>query len=240
MRDTDAPLEFLHLGLIDYVEAWERQRALAHARAQGMGPDTVLLLEHPPVYTAGKRTEPHDRPTDGTPVIDVDRGGRITWHGPGQLVGYPIIKLAEPIDVVGYVRLLEAVLIAACGELGLTTERVAGRSGVWVRGRQGKQDRKVAAIGVRVTRGVTMHGFALNCDPDLDAFGRIVPCGITDAGVTSLSAELDRDVTVSDATPVVLDGLRRAFAGAGGAAGLERDAAPTARAPREPDLITAR
>jgi lipoyl(octanoyl) transferase len=161
------------------------------------------LLEHEPVYTAGRRTSPADRPTDGTPVIDVDRGGMITWHGPGQLVGYPVIRLEDPVDVVAYVRRLENALIGVCADLGLTAQRVAGRSGVWVAGSDTAPDRKVAAIGVRVARGVTMHGFALNCDCDLSWFDRIVPCGIRDAGVTSLSAELDRTVSVREAVPVV-------------------------------------
>jgi lipoyl(octanoyl) transferase len=165
----------------------------------GDGPDTMLLLEHPSVYTAGRRTTQHERPFDGTPVIDVDRGGKITWHGPGQLVGYPIVRLPQPFDVVAYVRTLEAALIDACAEFGLGTRRVDGRSGVWTLDGQ----RKVAAIGVRVTRGVTMHGFAVNCNPDLAAFGAIVPCGIADAGVSSLSAELGKTVTVADALDVV-------------------------------------
>ncbi len=213
MRDHSVPLRFERAGLVDYLTAWDRQRELATARAQGAGPDTVLLLEHPAVYTAGKRTQPEDRPTDGTPVVEVDRGGRITWHGPGQLVGYPIVKLAEPVDVVGYVRLLEQVLIAACADLGLHAGRVAGRSGVWLPAGGGKPERKVAAIGVRIARGVTMHGFALNCDPDLAGFDRIVPCGITDAGVTSLTLELGRRITVADALDPVTDRLRQGLAG---------------------------
>ena len=182
-----------------YERAWELQRELAAERADDRRPDTLLLLEHPSVYTAGRRTLPEERPFDGTPVVDVDRGGKITWHGPGQLVGYPIVRLAEPFDVVAYVRRLEALLMDACREFGLETRRVDGRSGVWTTDGQ----RKVAAIGVRVSRGVTMHGFALNCDPDLSAFGAIVPCGIADAGVTSLSRELGKIVTVDDALPVV-------------------------------------
>jgi lipoyl(octanoyl) transferase len=191
------------VGLIDYEEAWARQREL-HARVvAGSAPDTLLLLEHPPVYTAGKRTQPHERPFDGTPVIDVDRGGKITWHGPGQLVGYPIVRLTDPVDVVAHVRRLEAALIEVSAGLGLATERVDGRSGVWVRadragGQEHRPDRKVAAIGVRVARGVTMHGFALNCDPDMSAFSNMIPCGIVDAGATSLSAELGRDVSVAE------------------------------------------
>jgi len=213
MRESSTPLIVHNVGLMDYVAAWDRQRELADARVDGSGPDTVLLLEHPAVYTAGKRTQPGDRPTDGTPVVDVDRGGRITWHGPGQLVGYPIVKLAAPVDVVGYVRLLEEVLMAACLDLGLRTQRVTGRSGVWLPASQGRPERKVAAIGVRIAKGVTMHGFALNCDPDLTAFDRIVPCGITDAGVTSLSVELGRPVPVGEALPVVVRRLREGLDG---------------------------
>ena len=196
-------LEVQRLGLVDYEEAWALQREVHARRVAGEGPDTLLLLEHPPVYTAGKRTLPHERPFDGTPVIDVDRGGKITWHGPGQLVGYPIVALPDPIDVVAYVRRLEEALIEVCAGFGLQTGRVEGRSGVWVAadepGAGFRPERKVAAIGVRVARGVTMHGFALNCDPDMAAFGNMIPCGIPDAGVTSLSAELGRDITVADA-----------------------------------------
>ena len=190
------------LGTIDYVEAWELQRRLATARADETGPDTVLLLEHPSVYTAGKRTESDERPDDGTPVVDVDRGGKITWHGPGQLVGYPIVKLADPIDVVQYVRRIEQALIAVCDSFGLSTGRVEGRSGVWLPADDHRRERKIAAIGIRVQRGVTMHGFELNCDADLSAFERIIPCGIRDAGVTSLSVELGRQVTVAEVTPL--------------------------------------
>ena len=191
-------LQARRLGLVDYEEAWELQRVLHAQRVAGEIPDTLLLLEHPSVYTAGKRTEPHERPFDGTPVIDVDRGGKITWHGPGQLVGYPIVALPDPVDVVAYVRRLEAALIEVCAGLGLTAGRVEGRSGVWFPAEGARPERKVAAIGVRVARGVTMHGFALNCDPDLAFFGNMVPCGIADAGVTSLSAELGRDVPVGE------------------------------------------
>jgi lipoyl(octanoyl) transferase len=197
------------LGRVDYDAAWARQRELHARRVAGEIPDTVLLLEHQPVYTAGRRTEDWERPVDGTPVIDVDRGGKITWHGPGQLTGYPIVELAEPVDVVGHVRRLEAVLIGVCEELGVPAQRVEGRSGAWVPADARGPDRKVAAIGVRVARGVTMHGFALNCDCDLAAFDRIVPCGISDAGVTSLSAELGREVAVTDVLPAVERELRR-------------------------------
>lgn len=196
-----------HLGfapdLVDYLDGWATQRTV-HARVvSGDQEDTVLLLEHAAVYTAGKRTAKHERPQDGTPVVDVDRGGKITWHGPGQLVGYPIVHLPDPIDVVAYVRLIEGVLIEVCAELGLATTRVEGRSGVWVLGTDGAQDRKVAAIGLRVAHGVTMHGFALNADCDLAWADPIIPCGLEDAGVTSLTAELGRPVTVQDVLPVV-------------------------------------
>lgn len=214
-RADSNPVVVTHLGTIGYLEAWERQRELANRRADGLGPDTMLLLEHHAVYTAGRRTEDADRPTDGTPVIDVDRGGKITWHGPGQLVGYPIVKLAEPIDVVGYVRRLEQALIRFCSDLGLACGRVEGRSGVWLPAefRDGRwlPERKVAAIGIRVQRGVAMHGFSLNCNSALDAFDSIVPCGIRDAGVASLTGELGREVTVDEVIPgvtaAVLDAL---------------------------------
>jgi len=184
--------------LVDYHEAWALQRSTHAAVVSGEQEDTVLLVEHESVYTAGKRTAAWDRPTDGTPVVDVDRGGRITWHGPGQLVGYPIVRLAEPIDVVRYVRALEQSIIDLCAGLGLEAIRVAERSGVWLPADETRRERKVAAIGVRIAKGVTMHGFALNCNVDLDQFGRIVPCGISDADVTSLSAELGREVTIAD------------------------------------------
>ena len=189
---------FRRLGLVPYDEAWRLQQSV-HADVVDGAEDTVLLLEHPPVYTAGKRTSPWERPSDCTPVVDVDRGGKITWHGPGQLTGYPIVRLADPVDVVAYVRRLEQVLIDVCAELGLATDRVEGRSGVWTP----DGARKVAAIGIRFSRGVTMHGFALNADPDLAAYDRIVPCGIADATVTSLSRELGRDVTVDEVLPLV-------------------------------------
>jgi lipoyl(octanoyl) transferase len=193
----------VHAGVVPYDVAWAEQRRVHAARVAGELPDTVLLLEHPPVYTAGKRTAPDERPTDGTPVIDVDRGGKITWHGPGQLVGYPIVRLPDPVDVVAHVRRVEEALILACADLGVDATRVDGRSGVWVVGADGGKDRKVAAIGIRVSAGVTMHGFALNCDCDLSWFDRIVPCGLTDATVTSLSQETGRVVTVAEATPYV-------------------------------------
>jgi len=188
---------------VDYAWAWDLQRALHDEVVAGTAPDTVLLLEHEPVYTAGRRTDPLDRPLDGTPVVEVDRGGRITWHGPGQLVGYPIVRLPDPMDVVAHVRRLEQIVIDSCDLVGLETMRVEGRSGVWVDADDRGPQRKVAAIGVRVARGVTLHGFALNCDCDLAAFDRIVPCGIRDAGVTSLTAELGRDVSVAEMLPIV-------------------------------------
>jgi lipoyl(octanoyl) transferase len=189
--------------LLPYEPTWQLQREVHTAVADGTREDVVLLCEHEDVYTAGRRTASWDRPVDGTPVVDVDRGGRITWHGPGQLVGYPIVRLATPIDVVRYVRTLEEALIRTCADLGLTAVRVEGRSGVWFPADEGRRERKVAAIGVRVSRGVTMHGFALNCEPDLVAFERIVPCGITDADVTSLSVETGRRVTIAEVTPLV-------------------------------------
>ena len=195
-------VDFVDAGLsansVSYSTALERQRALHADVASGRAPDTVLLLEHPSVYTAGKRTEPHERPTDGTPVIDVDRGGKITWHGPGQLVGYPILRLRDPIDVVAYVRRLEGMLIAVLAELGIAGERVDGRSGVWLRGVD-----KIAAIGIRVADGVTMHGFALNCSNSFDAYRSIIACGIREAGVTSISRELGRAVTPEDVVLIV-------------------------------------
>jgi lipoyl(octanoyl) transferase len=196
-------LEIRKLGVIDYLDAWQLQRQIHASVVSGDAPDTLLLLEHLAVYTAGKRTEPHERPFDGTPVVDVDRGGKITWHGPGQIVGYPIVRLPDPIDVVSHVRRLEQALIEVCADLGLAAGRVEGRSGVWLPAGDGKPARKIAAIGIRVAQGVTMHGFALNCDCDLRAFETFVPCGISDAGVTSLSAELGRDVTTEEALPYV-------------------------------------
>ena len=198
-------MRFEHLGFnpdyVDYMAGWARQREVHAAVVAGDEPDTVLLLEHSTVYTAGKRTEPHERPFDGTPVIDVDRGGKITWHGPGQLVGYPIVALPTPLDVVAHVRRIEEVMIGVCADLGVTAGRVDGRSGVWIRSDESGPDRKIGAIGIRVSQGVTMHGFALNCDCDLSWGQVIVPCGIADAGITSISQELDRDVTVREVLP---------------------------------------
>ncbi|WP_129839456.1 lipoyl(octanoyl) transferase LipB [Streptomyces sp. RFCAC02] len=251
-------LRFVHLGFgteaVEYHAGWQEQRRVHTARFADEIPDTCLLLEHQPVYTAGRRTEDSERPLDGTPVIDVDRGGKITWHGPGQLVGYPILKLPRPVDVIAHVRRLEEAVIRTCADFGLATTRVEGRSGVWVLGEsvdddrsggavaaalgglsldfdprlhdeefdprlngpeyapsnagQRGEDRKLCAIGIRVAKGVTMHGFALNCDPDNTSFDRIVPCGIRDAGVTSLSQELGRDVTVREVLPVMEEHLR--------------------------------
>ncbi|MFG2620348.1 lipoyl(octanoyl) transferase LipB [Streptomyces sp. NPDC048507] len=244
-------LRFVHLGFgpesVEYTEAWEEQRRVHAARFADETGDTCLLLEHPPVYTAGRRTDPSERPLDGTPVIDVDRGGKITWHGPGQLVGYPIMKLPRPVDVVAHVRRLEDALIRTAAEFGLETTRIEGRSGVWVLGDpveerpalgglsldfdprtgddefdarlngpeyapsnagQRREDRKLAAIGIRVAKGVTMHGFAINVNPDSTWFDRIIPCGIRDAGVTSLSYELGREVTIAEVLPVIERHLR--------------------------------
>ncbi|MEU6815256.1 lipoyl(octanoyl) transferase LipB [Streptomyces sp. NPDC046860] len=246
-------LRFVHMGFgadaVDYQEAWDEQRRVHAARFADETSDTVLLLEHPPVYTAGRRTEESERPLDGTPVIDVDRGGKITWHGPGQLVGYPIQKLPRPVDVIAHVRRLEEALIRTCAEFGVETTRVEGRSGVWVLGDpveqrlgglsldfdpriadeefdprmngpeyapsnagQRREDRKIAAIGIRVAKGVTMHGFALNVNPDNRWFDRIIPCGIRDAGVASLANELGRDITIEEVVPVVERHLREVMA----------------------------
>lgn len=244
-------LRFVQLGFgneaVEYQEAWQKQREVHAARFADEIEDTCLLLEHPPVYTAGRRTQDSERPLDGTPVVDVDRGGKITWHGPGQLVGYPIVKLPRPVDVVAHVRRLEDALIRTCAEFGLETSRVEGRSGVWVLGDpvedrpaidglsldfdprlqdeefdprlngpeyapsnagQRREDRKLAAIGIRIAKGVSMHGFALNVNPDNTWFDRIVPCGIRDAGVTSLAYELGREITIADVLPVAEKHLR--------------------------------
>jgi lipoyl(octanoyl) transferase len=189
------------LGVVDYLSAWEMQKQIAEEVLTGKIENTLLLLQHPSVYTAGRRTQLSDRPLDNTPVIDVDRGGKITWHGVGQLVGYPIIKLKNSADVVGFVRELENVLIQVCAEFGITAQRYCERSGVWVRDE--KSDRKIAAIGLRVAKGVSTHGFALNVNPDLSAYLKIIPCGIPDAKVTSLSAELGVQVTIEQVMPVL-------------------------------------
>ena len=208
-------LRFETLGTIDYLDAWELQKQIHADVVAGTRPDTVLLLEHPPTYTAGKRTDAHERPVDpgGAPVIDVDRGGKITFHGPGQLVAYPIVRLPSHVKVVDFVRRLEEAMIRTCADLGVTTARVPGRSGVWLQEEAasdspGRPERKIAAIGLRVSKGVTMHGVAMNCDVEMGWYDRFVPCGISDAGVTSLSLELGRDVTVAETGPVLERHLR--------------------------------
>lgn len=198
---SHSPIAMQRAGMIDYLDALELQRSFHREIADGLRENTLMLLEHPSVFTAGKRTQIHERPTDGSVVIDVDRGGKITWHGPGQLVGYPIVRLAKPTELVGFVREIESALISICQELGLKTERVEGRSGVWVVDNQGA--RKIAAIGIRVASGVSMHGFALNIEPDLSAYNSIIPCGIDDASVTSLSKELGRSISTDEVLPIV-------------------------------------
>jgi len=198
---SDSAIALSRHGLVDYQKAWESQKAIHQEVVDGIRPNTLLLLEHPSVFTAGRRTDDSERPTDGTPVIDVDRGGKITWHGPGQLVGYPIVKLRKATELVGFVREIESGLIAVCQELGLNAVQIEGRSGVWIQDSQG--DRKIAAIGIRVAQGVTMHGFALNVNPDLSAFRTIIPCGISDADVTSIEIELKKSITIDDVVPLV-------------------------------------
>ena len=190
-----------HIGLVEYESALALQCKIHGEVASSNRANTLLLLEHPSVYTAGKRTQTFEMPSDGTPVVQVDRGGRITWHGPGQLVGYPIVKLLKPTELVGFVRTLETALIEVCAEVGVNAVRIDGRSGVWIS--DGKGDRKIAAIGIRVASGVTMHGFALNVSPDLSKFSQIVPCGIDDAAVTSLAIELNRIVDIAEISPIV-------------------------------------
>lgn len=198
---VESPLALTRTGLIEYEKAWQIQRTVHAEVAEGLRPNTLMLLEHPSVFTAGRRTLESERPTDGTPVVDVDRGGKITWHGPGQIVGYPIVRLAKRLDVVGFVREIETALIAVCNEFQIAAERYCERSGVWLRDEKG--DRKIAAIGIRYAKGVTMHGFALNVNPDLTWFDRIVPCGLADSTATSMSVELGRNITVAEVTPVV-------------------------------------
>ena len=198
---TENQLKVSELGVVDYLSAWKLQKQIHEDVVNLQSENTLLLLEHPSVYTAGRRTEILDRPLDDTPVIDVDRGGKITWHGPGQLVGYPIVKLKNSTDVVGFVRELETALISVCAEFGIKADRYCERSGVWVR--DDKSDRKIAAIGLRVAKGVTMHGFALNVNPDLSAYEKIIPCGISGAKVTSLSAELGSEITINEVLPVI-------------------------------------
>jgi lipoyl(octanoyl) transferase len=219
IRSATGPIDVRRLGVVDYHGAWNLQRELADARVAG-GPDTLLLLEHPSVYTAGRRTLADERPDprlSDTPVVDTDRGGKITWHGPGQLVGYPIVGLVQPLDVVNFVRRIEESLISVCADFGLKTGRVAGRSGVWVPGSDdggaARRARKIAAIGIRVSRATTLHGFAINCDCDLGAFSAIVPCGIADAGVTSLTAELGHRVRVEDVAAQVAHAVSDALDG---------------------------
>ena len=198
---TENQLKVSELGVVDYLSAWKLQKQIHQDVVNLQTKNTLLLLEHPSVYTAGRRTEILDRPLDEIPVIDVDRGGKITWHGPGQLVGYPIVKLKNSTDVVGFVRELETALISVCAEFGIKADRYCERSGVWVR--DDKSDRKIAAIGLRVAKGVTMHGFALNVNPDLSAYEKIIPCGISGAKVTSLSAELGSEITINEVLPVI-------------------------------------
>lgn len=198
---TQKILRVEELGVIDYLSAWQMQKEIQEKVINNIEPNTLLIMEHPSVYTAGRRTEISDRPLDNTPVIDVDRGGKITWHGLGQIVGYPIVKLKNSTDVVGFVRELESALIEICDEFGIKAQRYCKRSGVWLRDEKG--DRKIAAIGLRVAKGVTMHGFALNVNPDLSAYSKIIPCGIADAKVTSLSAELGRDIKIDEVMPVL-------------------------------------
>ena len=198
---TENKLKVSELGVMDYLSAWDLQKQIHQDVVDSQSANSLLLLEHPSVYTAGRRTEILDRPLDETPVIDVDRGGKITWHGPGQLVGYPIVKLKNSTDVVGFVRELETALISVCAEFGIKADRYCERSGVWVR--DDKSDRKIAAIGLRVAKGVTMHGFALNVNPDLSAYEKIIPCGISGAKVTSLSAELGSEITINEVLPVI-------------------------------------
>jgi len=206
---TTSTLSIRQIGIVDYESAWDLQRDLHRKVAAGEIENTLLLLEHPPIFTAGRRTLDSERPIDGSKVIDVDRGGKITFHGPGQIVGYPIVKLREPENVVGFVREIELSLIDLCNSLGIPAERYCERSGVWIRDEYG--DRKIAAIGIRVAKGVTMHGFALNIDPDLSYFSRIIPCGIPDAGVTSISKELGREVSVAEIQPLLLERVSEAL-----------------------------
>lgn len=201
LAPSESPIALSRSGVIDYQKAWEIQKSIHAQVAEGRRPSTLMLLEHPSVYTAGRRTLDHERPNDGTPVINVDRGGKITWHGPGQLVGYPIVKLAKRHDVVGFVREIETSLIQVCQEFNIDAVRYCERSGVWIRDEKG--DRKIAAIGIRFAKGVTMHGFALNVNPDLTAFQKIVPCGIPDADVTSMQTELGRAITIDEVEPLV-------------------------------------
>ncbi|WP_336210576.1 lipoyl(octanoyl) transferase LipB [Nonomuraea sp. LPB2021202275-12-8] len=204
-------LAIVRLGVdVPYEQAWSLQRWVHGKRVAGEVADTLLVLEHAPVYTAGKRAAPHERPADGTPVVDVDRGGRVTWHGPGQLVGYPIVAIT---DVVDYICRLEETMIQVCADFGVTARRVRGRAGVWAVGDSslGLPDRQLGAVGIRVTQGVTMHGFALNCANDPRWFNRIVPCGLPDVGVSSLSAETGRRIVVEEVLPIAEKRLAEAL-----------------------------
>ena len=201
----ETKIKISELGLLEYIDAWKLQKKIQQKVINNQSENTLLLLEHPSVYTAGRRTQDSDRPTDSTPVIDVDRGGKITWHGVGQIVGYPILRLKNSTDVVGFVREIETALIKVCSEFGIKADRYCKRSGVWIRDEKG--DRKIAAIGLRVAQGVTMHGFALNVNPDLSAYSKIIPCGIADAQVTSLEVELGRSISVAQVLPVLKDVL---------------------------------
>lgn len=190
-----------NLALLEYDEALLIQRSTHEQVSSGVMPNTLFFVEHPSVFTAGKRTLNEERPQDGTPVIDVDRGGKITWHGPGQIVGYPILRLAKPTELVGFVREIEGALIETCKEFGLQLQRIKGRSGVWTRDEN--NPKKIAAIGIRVAKATTMHGFALNVNPDLGAFSQIIPCGIADAEVTSMAQELRREITSQEVLPIL-------------------------------------
>ena len=206
---SNASIALSRHGLVDYQKAWDVQRTIHEEVASGTRPNTLLLLEHPSVYTAGRRTDVSERPNDGTPVIDVDRGGRITWHGPGQLVGYPIVKLHKPTELVGFVREIETALIGVCEDLGVPALRVEGRSGVWIRDSRG--DRKIAAIGIRVAKGVSMHGFALNVNTDLNYFSNIIPCGIQGKNVTSVEKEINRKVNPEQMKSIVKQKFEQVF-----------------------------
>ena len=191
----------IHSGLLDYQAAWQLQRKIHEGVANNTEANTLILVEHPSVFTAGRRTDLLERPTDGTPVVDVDRGGRITWHGPGQIVGYPIVRLEKRNEVVGFVRHLEEAIIKTIADFGLTGIQIAGKTGVWIKDE--RSERKIAAIGVRVAKGITMHGFALNVCPDLTYFDRIVPCGMPEAITTSMQQELGRPIAITEVTPVL-------------------------------------
>lgn len=228
-------LEFSRIGFdphfVDYLDGWERQKVLHESVVAGTSPSTVLLLEHSAVYTAGKRTEDHEKPFDGTPVVPVDRGGKLTWHGPGQLVGYPILALPEPTRVADYVGILEDVIIAVLQDYDISGIRIEGRSGVWLAADHRGSARKIAAIGIRINRRVTMHGFAINCSNDLSPFAQIVPCGITDAGVTSISKEIGRTVSPLDIVSRIEEELRK------NETSLVLGAAAASEAPETPQAV---